>query len=67
MQIAFLLVQMMESVDGDSGIRTHDDADTRRMLSEHGYGRSDMKGCIFHRSKEEPSYLVQSRGKGHYI
>ena len=63
---AFIWTQMKWK-SGGGGIRTHDDADERRTLSEHGYGRSDMKGCIFHRSKEEPSYLVQSGGKGHYI
>ena len=59
MQIASLLVQMMESVDGGSGIRTHDDADTRRMLSEHGYGRSVRKCSSFQGSKEELAYSVQ--------
>ena len=28
---------------GGGGIRTHDDADERRTLSEHGYGGFDMK------------------------
>ena len=59
---AFLWTQMKYESDG-GGIRTHDDADERRTLSEHGYGRSDMKWCIFHGNKEEPSYLVLSRGK----
>ena len=26
--------------NGSGGIRTHDDADMKRTLSEHGYGRS---------------------------
>ena len=47
---------------GGSGIRTHDASDMRQTLNEHSYGRSDMKICIFHESKEKYSYLVQSGG-----
>ena len=39
---AFLWTQMKYE-SGGGGNRTHDDADERRTLSEHGYGRSDMK------------------------
>ena len=46
---------------GGGGIRTHDDTGMRRTLSEHGYGRSDRLGDIFHGSKEELTYLVQNR------
>ena len=38
-----LLWTQMKYESGGGGIRTHDDADERRTLSEHGYGRSDMK------------------------
>ena len=52
---------------GGGGIRTHDDTDTRRTLSEHGYGRSDEKRCHFHGLNEEASYLVLSGGIGYSI
>ena len=45
---------------GGGGIRTHDDTGMRRTLSEHGYGRSDRLGDIFHGNKEELNYLVQN-------
>ena len=56
---AFLWTQMKYE-SGGGGIRTHNDADERRTLSEHGYGRSVKELNIFLGYEENPNNLVQS-------
>ena len=39
---ALLIYFCQAFLDGGGGIRTHDNTDTRRTLSKHGYGKSAL-------------------------